>query len=271
MTESNAVKKYSSSEDNAREEMMRDLHECADILVEKLQGNDIAGVADIVQDLVEIRDRSLFNEVGKLTRGLHDALMEFHIDADVSEKDENGVPLEMDDASHRLDYVINMMQNAANKTMDSVDEISPIATQFSKEARVIKEEWEKLRRKEIGPEEFRQLYGRIDEFLGSAVSSSNQFSNHLQQIMLAQSFQDLSGQIIRRVISMVKEVETSLVDLVRRSGHVEKMVGVVLKETDRESGVDDSAVSAEGPQVRKRDNAVSSQDEVDDLLSSLGF
>jgi len=251
--------------------MMRELQECADILVEKLQGDDIAGVVDVVQALVEARDRSLFNEVGKLTRGLHDALVEFHIDTDISEKDENGIPLVMDDASHRLDYVIKMMQDAANKTMDSVDEISPIATQFSKEANVIKDEWEKLRRKEIGPDEFRKLYGRIDEFLGSAVSSSNQFSNHLQEIMLAQSFQDLSGQIIRRVISMVKDVEASLVDLVRRSGQVEMLVGVVVQEATVDADDEAKAICAEGPQVRKRADAVSSQDEVDDLLSSLGF
>ena len=139
------------------DEMLHELQECADILVDKLQSDDIRGAIEMVHALVEARDRSVFKEVGRLTRGLHEALVNFHIDADISEKDINGLPLVINDASHRLDYVIKMMQDAANKTMDSVDQISPIAGEFSKEARILKEDWEKLRRKELTPEDLRRL------------------------------------------------------------------------------------------------------------------
>lgn len=261
-----------SSEADGSDEMLDELQECADILMEKLQSDDISGVADIVRAMVDARDRSLFNEVGRLTRGLHETLIDFHIDTDLSEKDIHGNPLQLDDASNRLDYVIKMMQDAANKTMDSVDEISPIANKFAEEAKIIKEDWEKLRRKEIGPEEFRQLYGRVDEFFSSAVKSSNHFSNHLQEIMLAQSFQDLTGQILRRVITMVKEVEVNLVDLVRRASQVERFIGIVAEQSGQAVLPEDkSEPSMEGPAVRKRVDLVSGQDEVDDLLSSLGF
>jgi len=260
---------------NTSEGLMDELQECADILTEKLKSDDLGGVIEVVHALVEARDKSVFHEVGKLTRGLHNALVDFHIDAQVTEKDTNGLPVTIDDASVRLDHVIKMMEEAAIKTMDSVDEISPIAAQFSQEASTLKEDWGKLRRKELSPDEFRELYGRVDDFLDHAVNSSNHFGNHLQEIMLAQGFQDLTGQIIRRVINMVKDVETNLVDLVSRAGQIEKFVGIVAQvEDDVESGaqeVNQRHLEGEGPQVREHSDIVANQDDVDDLLSSLGF
>lgn len=272
MADKNTVRSFSSNDDHSRDDMFHELQECADILVEKLQGDDIAGVVDVVQALVDARDRSLFKEVGRLTRGLHEALTGFHIDADLSEKDANGVPLVLNDASHRLDYVINLMQEAADKTLDRLDEISPVATQFSQEAKKIKEEWEKLRRKEMNPDEFRKLYVRMDNFLIAAVTSSDQLNEQLQRIMLTQSYQDISGQIIRRVINMVKEVESNLVDLVRRSGQIEKLVGIVTAEQKVDENICLARLNTgEGPQTRKRDDVAATQDEVDNILSSLGF
>ncbi len=88
---------------------------------------------------------------------------------------------------------------------------------------------------------------------------------------MAQGFQDLSGQIIHRVIGMVKDVESNLVDLVKRSGQIEKLVGIVSAEQKHGKYDSSKSMKAEGPQVRKHDNVISNQDEVDDLLSSLGF
>ncbi len=87
--------------------------------------------------------------------------------------------------------------------------------------------------------------------------------NNLSEIVIAQEFQDLTGQLIRRVITVVEEVEQNLVDLIKISGQV---------PTDGANGAGDGRDKLEGPQIPgKNKDAVSDQDEVDELLSSLGF
>ena len=90
--------------------------------------------------------------------------------------------------------------------------------------------------------------------------------------MMAQDFQDLTGQIIRRVINLVQEVEDNLVELIRLSGSVESAVAD--KVPAQKSCPDGAVMQGLGPQVPglgETAGAVSGQDEVDDLLSSLGF
>ncbi len=259
--------------DETEAEILSEMRQSAEILLDKLQSEDYCGASDVIRALVDARDRSLYKEVGRLTRGLHQALIDFHIDTDIVEKDENNLPVDLKDASHRLNYVIEMMRKAADKTMDSIDVVSPIVEQLSKEASTLQEDWVRLRKREMSAEDFRSLYKRIDEFLDVATRNSAEFSSHLQEILLAQSYQDLTGQIIRRVIAMVQDVERNLVDLVRRAGHIEQLAGIVTEHVEDEEAVRLKLLAGEGPQIHghKMENVVQSQDDVDDLLSSLGF
>ncbi len=92
---------------------------------------------------------------------------------------------------------------------------------------------------------------------------ADQVHHNLSEMMLAQGFQDLTGQVIRQVISLVEEVEDSLVQLVKVAGKPQQSSDK--KEID--------PIKAEGPQINAQDNpnVVNNQDDVDDLLSSLGF
>jgi chemotaxis protein CheZ len=124
-------------------------------------------------------------------------------------------------------------------------------------------------------DEFRMLYDRMDGFLGQMVTGTEQLSKNLQDIVLEQGFQDLTGQVLKRVIGLINEVEKDLVSLVRIAGQVEEITGL---STDQETIAHDMEImnkrktEAEGPQINKeRADVVAGQDEVDDLLSSLGF
>ncbi len=255
------------------EQLITELRDCANQLVEKLSATDFEGAAEVIQQIIESRDKSLFTSIGQLTRGLHNALVNFHVDSGLDEASKNEVS-EISDASERLNYVINKTQDAADKTMDSIDAAAPIATNFSQEAEMLQAEWGKLKRREMTPDEFRELYKRLDVFLSDIRSGSDAMSQNFQDILLAQDFQDLTGQVIKRVITLVTDVEKELVGLVRIAAEVEDITGVVI---DHEGMVDkkmqETAKEAEGPQVHadKRDDVVSGQDDVDDLLSSLGF
>ncbi|PIE43576.1 MAG: protein phosphatase [Gammaproteobacteria bacterium] len=222
----------------------------------------------VISELNQTRDMSLYHQVGRLTRSLHEAIRSFHIDASMtqSQKDEMS---KMEDASDRLAYVVEMTNKAANKTLDLVEESMPIASGMKQEADLLKEDWARLQRREMQPEEFRQLYKRMDVFLEKMAVQANQVYHNLSDILLAQDFQDLTGQVIQKVTSLVTEVETNLVTLVNMAGQIDKITGTEHKFEPKETDIS----RGEGPQMKadQRVDLVSGQDDVDDLLSSLGF
>ena len=261
--------------DDAKEpsELISSLQESADKLVAKLDQGDYAGASSVIEEIKQQRDSGIYREVGRLTRGLHDAINNFHVDVEhygVGDKKDS----EMVNARDRLDYVITMTQEAADKTMDMVEEGIPMATNLSQEAAILQKDWGRLIRREMDPSEFRDLYKRIDVFLSQANASADGLNEKFNNILMAQGYQDLTGQVIKKVISLVQEVEERLVELVRVAGEVEEITGIV-RSTDKEG--DDSKNEknneAEGPQINaeSRSDVVSGQDDVDDLLSSLGF
>lgn len=263
-----------------------ELKDRARTLINKLEEGDLTGASSAIEELNESRDRNIYREVGKLTRGLHEAIVNFDIGSPEVPSDNEGgttenVESKMASAQDRLDYVINLTQTSADKTMDMVEEGIPLASAIGSKAETLREDWGRLLRREMAPEEFRDLYRRIDEYLSFSVSSSGQLSEKLNTILLAQDFQDLTGQVIKKVISLVQGVEVSLVELMRVAGQIEELTGIIGNTDDTQtdganaevklpSGLDSSA---EGPQIHaeERSDVVSGQDDVDDLLSSLGF
>lgn len=240
----------------------------------QLQGaidqGDMARAMEVVADLSADRDQRLYQEVGRLTRSLHESIRNFQIDAQSSEQAE--ALSKMGDASDRLDYVVQMTSRAANKTLDLVEETMPMASQIKVDADAIRAEWARLRRREMKPAEFRALYGRIDLFLGRLSSDADKVHANLSEILMAQDFQDLTGQVIQKVTNLVKEVEESLVRLVLMASSVDELTGTVHDNVRKESPVKDMN-KGEGPQIKavEREDTVDGQDDVDDLLSSLGF
>lgn len=243
-------------------------------LVSKLESGKTAEAIKVIEDINRVRDQTLFQEVGRLTRRIHNAINSFHIDMDLPGAGADNDSSKMEDASGRLGYVIKLTEEAANKTMDKVEQSIPMAGSIEKTAVELHSEWGRLMRKEMKPEEFRALYKKIDVYFGQTVTDSNALHQNLSDILMAQDYQDLTGQVIKRVITLVTEVESSLVDLVRMASTVEQLAGIGADGSDDElntAPANDEV--AEGPIMNPevREDVVSGQDEVDDLLSSLGF
>src|SRR5690554_7573528 len=112
-------------------------------------------------------------------------------------------------------------------------------------------------------EEFRNLSRSIMDFLERSEKHSAEVSSNLNDILMAQDYQDLTGQVIKRVITLVHDVEESLLNLVRMSGQVERIAGIQHELPDPAEGT--SASQAEGPQIRadKSDVVLSGLDEAD--------
>jgi len=225
-----------------------------------------AGQHDEAQALLEQmrseRDINLFSEIGKLTRQLHEALISFQLDSKIGSFAAHDIP----DARERLNYVIKMTEQAANRTMDGLERCMPQVTQLTAKAGELHRQMEKLMRKEMQPGEFRTLCNDLVAHFEGTEKQLSDVQHTLNDVMLAQDYQDLTGQVIRRVISLVQEVEGSLVELVKMFGSMTGMSEEAVEPTKT------ITVGVEGPVIDKtRQDAVHGQDDVDALLSSLGF
>ena len=241
-------------------------------LVEKIEQGALADAVNLLQIINDARNRDLYQQVGQLTRALHDAIRDFQLDTRAV-ADQKEVFSEMADATDRLNYIINLTQNAANRTMDKVEECMPIASSLGKEAALIRHEWGRLIRREMKPQEFRDLYRRIDTFLVETERQTGVLGGNFSEITLAQDYQDLTGQVVKKVITLVHEVEDSLVNLVKMASQVDRITGIQPMNADKKTEIIDKQIP-EGPVVnaeKRGVSVVSGQDEVDDLLSSLGF
>jgi chemotaxis protein CheZ len=234
--------------------------EQAQQLVELLSAGEQDQADDVVRELATPIQRELFEEVGKLTRQLHSALQDFQVDNRLSEL----AKVEIPDAKERLNYVIDMTEQAANKTMDAVEECLPLADTIITNIKSVTPMWDKLMRRDIELSEFKKLCHDVQQLMSHSEHDTTRLRQLLNEILMAQDFQDLTGQMIRRVIDLVREVENNLVSMLTVFGDYTPQPETVEKE---------NKIEAEGPimHAELRDDVVAGQDEVDDLLSSLGF
>lgn len=218
---------------------------------------------NLIDELNNLRDNSLFKELGKMTREIHDSIMNFRMDSRVSDLAEVDIP----DAKERLEYVIEMTEKAANTAMAVIEEGSPVAEKLGSQAGELKAQWTKFRHRELTPEELRVMGHDVETFFDESEQMMSKLLSGFTEILMAQDFQDLTGQIIKQVIQLVDEIETNLVELVKIQG--EQLVkDEPVKEEKKEE------TKLEGPQVpgkEKSDDVMKGQDDVDDLLASLGF
>ena len=234
--------------------------EQANRLVDLLTQGEQSLADDLIRDIAMPIQKELFDELGRLTRQLRRAIVGFQVDDRLVELANTEIP----DAKERLNYVIDMTEQAANKTMDAVEECLPLANALTTNIQSVKPAWDRLMRREIELSEFKTLCHDVQQLVERSELDSIRLKELLNQILLAQDFQDLTGQMIKRVIDLVREVEHNLVSMLTVFGE---------QAVSENPAIIDSSVVAEGPimNAEQRDDVVTGQDEVDDLLSSLGF
>ncbi|KII75475.1 protein phosphatase CheZ [Vibrio renipiscarius] len=231
-------------------------------LVELLENDQQQDADALVKKAYEASHGPMLQEISELAHDLQQSIKQFCLDDRIIEMTNDDIP----DARERLHYVIEKTEVAANKTMDAVDRCMPIADSLHDGLLKVRPQWNELMNGKIELTDFKALCHRIDELLGQVEGNSSELHSLLTDILMAQDFQDLTGQIIRRVIELVNEVEVRLGEILTAFGddHWEPNVATHKRK---------ASTDPEGPILNphERADAVSSQDEVDDLLSSLGF
>ncbi len=238
------------------------------VAAKKSELKSLLGMMDEVEDAEAMRmldefvkghEASLFQEIGKLTRQLHDALSSFSVDGRIVDLAENEIP----NAKERLKYVIAITEQASQKVINAIEDSVPISVDMHHASANLLEKWTKFTRREMDVGEFRLMSREIEGFLGAATDDSDRIHRSLNEMLMAQEYQDLTGQVLKQVIDLVADVESNLVNLIKITGGKFTAGAQPLIKEETRTGPHVPGVNDTG--------RVNGQDDVDDLLSSLGF
>ena len=197
----------------------------------------------------------VFTRLGQMTRKLHDTLRELGYDSTLQQAAE-AIP----DARERLSYIAHMTEQSAARVLNATDIARPVQESIETAADALALRWNRLYANELSVEEFKALSSDTRAFLGQVRDGARTTNAQLLEIMMAQDFQDLTGQVIKRVVELAQTLESQLLQVLIMAAPAEI-------RTDRHSGLmNGPVVNAAG-----RDDIVTSQEQVDDLLESLGF
>lgn len=199
---------------------------------------------------------NVFNRIGQMARQLHDTLHQLGYDK-LLEQTVSTLP----DAKDRLAYVANLTEQAACRVLNATDIAKPAVDELESSARALGGRWDQVFNNQMSTAEFRQLAEETRAYLKTGVAGKTEaINNQLMEIMMAQDFQDLTGQVIKKVVNLAQDLEnglmTVLIEVVPQNKRSEEV----------NSLMNGPVISAEG-----RADVVVNQQQVDDLLDSLGF
>jgi chemotaxis protein CheZ len=193
--------------------------------------------------------------VGHMTRNLHESLRGLGFDKLLAR-----AAHEIPDARDRLDYVAKMTEQAAQRVLNATDAAGPLQGQIESGAKDIGAAWKTAMDAPFSEAQYKALAMRTMQYLEATSAASNATRQHLMDIMMAQDFQDLTGQVITRVTDIAHTIEQQLLQLL-----IDYSPADVKRET--------ATSLLNGPQINPNagPDVVSNQSQVDDLLDSLGF
>ncbi len=198
----------------------------------------------------------VFQRVGQMARQLHDTLRELGYDK-LIQQTVGALP----DAKDRLAYIANLTEQAACKVLNATDVANPLVDALEHDAQGLAARWDRVYANQMGVDEFKRLADDTRVFLKEQLPQKTGGTKaQLMEIMMAQDFQDLTGQVIKKVVTLAQDLETQLMNA---------LIEVMPDERKTESVtslLNGPVINADG-----RTDVVVDQQQVDDLLDSLGF
>ncbi|TCJ27689.1 protein phosphatase CheZ [Halomonas sp. GDM18] len=234
----------------------------------------------------------LIRRIGQLTRMLRDNMRELGLDREI-ERAAEAIP----DARDRLNYVASKTEQAADRALNACERAQPLQDALASEAKSLSGRWDDWFAEPVALDQARELVIDTRAYLAVVPDQTSATNSELLEIMMAQDFQDLTGQVIKRMMDVIQQIEMQLLQLLLDNvpeGHARSALASSgqAATTATAAGLSEAALSASaldeqatpgtgdaqsgallnGPQVRAdAPGVVASQDEVDDLLDSLGF
>lgn len=199
-----------------------------------------------LDELFASRKSLLLTDVQRLSESLLGALTRFRSDSRIATLAVKDIP----DARLRLDHVLALTEEAAHKTLDIIEHSVPLADATAKGAAELTETLDERSHREIR------------HFLTEVRGNAEQVRHNLREVMLAQGFQDLTGQILHGVRTLVVEIETVLQELASIAGVTLKLPVIA----------EPPSTKPQGPAIPNlTTDTVTAQGDVDDLIAGLGI
>lgn len=205
----------------------------------------------------DVSEKPMFERLGGIVRLLHDSLRELGYDRSLSD-----VASDINDAQGRLEHVANLTEQAANKVLNTIDISMPEQDALSKNAKAIDARWAELFDGKLSVDEFKVLATDSRQFSGKVAEVSEAEKARLLEIMMAQDFQDITGQLIKKIVAITHKVECELAQLLRDNAPPE------IKAAHSEPKPAAPVELMNGPSAPA---IAMAQDDVDGLLADLGF
>jgi chemotaxis protein CheZ len=203
----------------------------------------------------EISTAVMYEQIGQLTRKMHDALRDLGYDKSL-EKVADAIP----DAKDRLSYIASLTESAAERVLNATDLAKPYQDDLESRAKLLSERWSLLYANQLSTAEFKNLAEDTRQYLGHVPKQTQATNTQLLEIVMAQDFQDLTGQVIKKMMDMVHILETELVAFL-----------IEFSPDSKKAELDNNLLNGPVVNPEGRTDVVSSQQQVDDLLESLGF
>jgi len=222
------------------------------------------------QDLPGESSDELVQRIGQLTRMLRESMRELGLDKEI-ERAAEAIP----DARDRLSYVATMTEQAAERALNAIDRAQPLQDELSERAVALDNRWAEWFAEPKGLDEARDLVRDTRGYLAEVPKRTQATNQELLEIMMAQDFQDLTGQVIKKMMDVIREIEHQLVQVLIDTVPQGKAREDFQKRATSQRHSDERRREEEllnGPQVKPEgENIVTGQDQVDDLLDQLGF
>jgi chemotaxis protein CheZ len=204
-------------------------------------------------EAVDQSGKPMFERLGGIVRMLHDSLRELGYDRSLTT-----VATQITDAQDRLEYIASLTEQAANKVLNAVDVGMPEQDLLQKKAKDMDTRWGLLFEGKMSVEDFKGLAADSRQFAAAVSDATDAEKARLLEIMMAQDFQDITGQLIKKIVTITHAAESELAQLLRDNAPPELRAAMEAKPVELMSG----------PSVPTQ---AMEQDDVDSLLADLGF
>lgn len=209
----------------------------------------------------------LVQRIGQLVRMLRENMRQLGLNKQLEE-----VTQAIPDARDRLDYVARMTEQAAERSLNAIDRAQPLQKQLAKEAEVLSDRWDDWFESPHEMDDARDLVKLTRGYLTNVPTVTEQINRQLLEITMAQDFQDLTGQVIKKMIVVIQEIESGLLQVLLENVAGGNERDDVLRRLSRTEAAKNDGTATHGPQVHTdAEGVLSSQGQVDDLLDELGF
>lgn len=216
----------------------------------------VVGEAPAPEHEEDQSDKPMYERLGGIVRMLHDSLRQLGYDRSLSD-----VASQITDAQGRLEHVASLTEQAANKVLNTVDTCIPEQEALSKKARDIETRWAMLFDGKLSIDEFKALAGDSRQFASVVMEATETEKARLLDIMMAQDFQDITGQLIKKIVNITSTAERELAQVLRDNAPPEVKAAIAAAESK-------PVELMQGPAAP---GLAMAQDDVDSLLADLGF